>query len=132
MACEKFEEMFPREMQPVWLKYCMSMMIARNDSQNWEIRMILRPRQEPQPGTRWELGPDGMPLPVHVDPETGKRSVVICDGPPMYPEVIFAVEADSRGDLVKVIANADLGSLDGSRYEMNISHKYGSAKRKRL
>lgn len=123
-ACRKFEELHPRERQPDWLKYCMSMMIGRNDCQNWVIKMILRPKAELQPGTRWELGPNRMPFLIHVDPDTGKRSVVICGGPAPFPEVIFAVEADIAGELVRVLADTDLSTLDGAGYEMNLSHEH--------
>ena len=132
MACEKFEELHPQETQPDWLKYCMYMMIGRNDRENWVIKMILRPRAKLQPGTQWELDPNGLPFLIYVDPDTGKRSVVICGGPAPFPEVIFAVEADRSGVLVEVAVNVDLGTLDGDEYEMNLSHEYIPGKRKRL
>ena len=40
-ACKKFEEMHPKEKQPEWLKYCMSMRTMRNHNKNWVIKMIL-------------------------------------------------------------------------------------------
>lgn len=44
IACKKFEEKHPKEEQPEWLKYCMSMKVNRNQYKNWVIKLILQPK----------------------------------------------------------------------------------------
>ena len=54
-----------------------------------------------------------------VDPQTKKKSVVICCGPPMDMEVFFETEVDLLHNRVTVIVDMDLNKLDCSAYEIN-------------
>ena len=40
IACGKSDEMYLRDMQPEWLKYCMSLDAAGNERNNWVIKML--------------------------------------------------------------------------------------------
>lgn len=91
-ACKKFEEMHPKEKQPEWLKYCMSMRTMRSHNKNWVIKMILlsKPTLKPNQFLQWE--DDGIPILFEIDPTTKKRSVVICDGPSTNIEVFLRLK----------------------------------------
>lgn len=118
-ACKKFEEMYPKERQPEWLKYCMSMRTVRNHNKNWVIKMILLSKPELEPNQFWQWEDDGVPILFQIDPETKKKSVVICGGPSTEIEVFFEVEVDLANDEVIVLVDANPNKLDGTRYEIN-------------
>ena len=118
-ACKKFEELHPMEEQPKWLKYCLKMRAVRNENKNWVVQMRLLPKPELKPNQYWELEDDGIPMLYEVDPETKKKSVVICCGPPMDMEVFFETEVDLLQNRVTVIVDMDLNKLDCSAYEIN-------------
>lgn len=62
IACKKFEEIYPKEIQPEWLKYCMSMRVARNQNRNWVIKMILLPKPQLEPNQYWQWEDDGITI----------------------------------------------------------------------
>lgn len=120
IACEKFDELYPKEMQPNWLKYCMSIKAVKNQDKNWVVKMVLlpKPKRKPNQYLHWE--DDGVPILFEVEPITKAKSVVLCGGPAMEPEVFFAVEIDVAKDWAKVIINIDPNELDGTNYEINM------------
>lgn len=120
IACKKFEELYPNEMQPEWLKYCMSMKTARNQNKNWIIKMVLLPKTKLRPNQYWQWEDDGIPVLMEVDPVTKKEYVVICGGPAMDEEVFFETEVDLVKGVTKVLTNIDPNKLDETKYEMNI------------
>lgn len=81
--------------------------------------MRLLPKPELKPNQYWELEDDGIPMLYEVDPQTKKKSVVICCGPPMDMEVFFETEVDLLHNRVTVIVDMDLNKLDCSAYEIN-------------
>lgn len=119
VACEIFEQMYPQQKQPTWLKYCMAMRITKNSSKNWVVKMILRPKYQLQPNMHLAWQDDGFPMMVDVEPNTGKESIVICCGP--YPDdvVFFEVEVDSITNSTTILVDCDPNSLDGDLYEIN-------------
>lgn len=120
IACEKFDELYPKEMQPNWLKYCMSMKAAKNEDKNWVIKMVLSPKPKLKPNQYLHWEDDGVPILFEEDPITKAKSVVICGGSAVELEVFFAVEVDLAKDVAKVIRKIDLNELDGTRYEINM------------
>lgn len=127
LACETFEEICPVEKQPYWLKYSLAMKVGRNINDNWVIKLFLRPKAALQPHVHWEWFDNGVPMQIHVDPATGKSSVVLCGGPPPKDEIFFEVEVDTARDLAKVLVYTDLNMLDGSMYEINKGYDKDSA-----
>ena len=119
VACKKFEELLPKEKQPEWLKYCMSMRTMRNHNKNWVIKMILLSKPELKSNQFWQWEDDGIPILFQIDPATKKKSVVICGGPSTNIEVFFEVEVDLKNDKVMVLVDTDLNKLDGAKYEIN-------------
>ena len=120
IACKKFDEKYPKEMQPEWLKYCMFMKAARNQNKNWVIQMALSPKPKTKPNQYWHWEDDGIPVLIDVDLNTQKETIVLCDGPAPDLEVFFEVEVDLAGDRVTVRKDTDPNKLDGTKYEMNI------------
>ncbi len=120
IACEKFDELYPKEMQPNWLKYCMSMKAAKNEDKNWVIKMVLSPKPKLKPNQYLHWEDDGVSVLFEVNPITKAKSVVICGGSAVELEVFFAVEVDLVKDAAKVIRKIDLNELDGTRYEINM------------
>lgn len=120
IACEKFEQLHLIETQPTWLKYCMSMNVAKNNNQNWVVKMKLRPKYELKPNMYLAWQDDGIPIIVEVDPATAKKMIVICGGPPMDEVIFFEVEINFVNNLSTVLLDCDLNSLDGKQYEINM------------
>lgn len=119
MACEKFEEIHPIEDQPKWLKYCMSMNVVKNQNKNWIVKFLISPKPVLEVNQYWEWEDDGIPLLVQIDPITNKKSIVICGGVPVAPEVFFEVEIDYKQNLAIVLKDTQLNKLDGNKYEIN-------------
>lgn len=61
----------------------------------------------------------GVPILFQIDPETKKKSVVICGGPSTDIEVFLEVEVDLANDEVIVLVDANPNKLDGTKYEIN-------------
>lgn len=53
IACKKFDEIYFKERQPDWLKYCMALKVTRNQSKNWIIEMLLLPKYELKENEYW-------------------------------------------------------------------------------
>lgn len=120
IACEKFEEMHPQELQPKWLKYCMRIRQTRNENRNWVFKFILTTKFQLNADLHWEWDENGLAHIIHIDPLTGKRSYVICDGgAPAETEVFFAVEVDNKRTAI-VLEDTDLNLFDGTKYQLNI------------
>lgn len=119
MACEKFEEIHPHENQPRWLKYCMSLNVAKNKNKNWVVKFLISPKSILESNQYWEWEDDGIPLLVQIDPKTNKKSIVICGGVSAAPEVFFEVEIDLNQNLAIVLKDTQLNKLDASKYEIN-------------
>lgn len=119
MACEKFEEIYPNEDQPSWLKYCMSLNVVKNKNKNWVVKFLISPKAVLEANQYWEWKDDGIPLLVQIDPKTNKKSIIICGGAPVAPEVFFEVEIDLNQNLAIVLKDTQLNKLDGSKYEIN-------------
>lgn len=120
IACERFEQLYPIETQPTWLKYCMSINVTKNRNQNWVVKMKLRPKYELKTNRYLAWHDDGTPIIVEADPATGKKKIVICGGPPVDHVIFFEVEIDVVNHLPTVHVNCDLNSLDGKQYEINM------------
>lgn len=119
VACQKFEEMHPIVEQPEWLKYCMTMNIVKNYKKNWVIKFLLFPKPILKDNQYWEWDDDGIPLLVQIDTKTNKKSIVICGGPRVEPEIFFEVEVDINHDKIIILKDTQLNELDGERYEIN-------------
>ena len=119
IACKKFEEMYPKETQPAWLKYCMSMKVSKKQNKNWAIQMVLLPKPKLKQNQYWHWEDDGIPLLIEVDSITEKKSIVICGGPAIDLEVFFEVEVNLSTEMAKVLRNIDPNKLDGTKYEIN-------------
>ena len=119
MACEKFEERYPNGEQPTWLKYCMWMNVMKNQNKNWVVKFYLSPKPVLKSNQYWEWEDDGIPLLIEVDSITNKKSIVICGGAPVDPEVFFEAEINLEQNFVIVHKELQLDKLDGNKYEMN-------------
>ncbi len=119
MACKKFEEIHPNVEQPEWLKYCMTINVVKNNKKNWVVKFLLFPKPILKDNQYWEWEDDGTPLLVQVDAKTNKKSIVICGGPRIEPEVFFEVEVDINQNVVMILKNTQLDKLDGEKYEIN-------------
>lgn len=119
MACGKFEEIHPNEDQPRWLKYCMSLNVVKNKNKNWVVKFLISPKPVLEANQYWEWEDDGIPLLVQIDPKTNKKSIIICGGAQVAPEVIFEVEIDINRNLAIVLKDTQLNKLNGSDYEIN-------------
>ncbi len=73
-VCEIFDELYPKEMQPSWLKYCMSMKAAKNQDKNWVIKMVLSPKPKLKPNQYLHWEDDGVSILFEVDPITKAKS----------------------------------------------------------
>ena len=124
IACKKFDEMHVKERQPDWLKYCMAMRAARNQSKNWVIEMFLSPKYELEENEHWYWGDSDIPSLIEVDPITEEVRYILCCGPAAEKVVFFAVEVDIANDVVNILTDIDLNKLDGTKYEMNCFHKH--------
>lgn len=120
IACKKFDETYPKERQPDWLKYCMTLKATRNQSKNWVIEMLLSPKYELEENEYWHWNDGGLPELVEVDPITEEVRHVICCGPSAEKVVFFAVEVDIENDVVNILINIDPNRLDGTKYVMNL------------
>ena len=118
IACSKFDEMYPRDMQPEWLKYCMSMDVARNERNNWVIKMLLSPKKELEADQYQCWKDNGVPELIRVDPVTGEKSYIICNGPAPDPVVFFEVEVDIDKQAATVLTDMNPNKLDGAEYEL--------------
>ncbi|MCI9252531.1 MAG: hypothetical protein HFI22_12080, partial [Lachnospiraceae bacterium] len=76
-------------------------------------------KPELKPNQFWQWEDDGVPILFQIDPETKKKSVVICGGPSTDIEVFFEVEVDLANDEVIVLVDANPNKLDGTKYEIN-------------
>lgn len=118
MACKKFDEMYAKERQPDWLKYCMAVRATRNQSKNWVIEMFLSPEYELGENEYWCCDDRGRALLMKVDPTTEEVSCIICCGPPAEKVVFFAVEVDIVKDVMNILTDIDPNTLDGTKYEI--------------
>lgn len=116
IACRKFDEMYPRDMQPEWLKYCMSIEAARKERNIWVIKMLLSPKKELGADQYWCWKDNGVPELVQADPVTGKKSYILCDGPAPDPLTFFEVEVDTDEQAVTVLTDMNPNKLDGAKY----------------
>jgi len=116
-ALDKFDEKHPKEMRPNWLENYMTISGNKNPNNNWLIRIILLPKIQLEPNQHWEWGDDGIPVLVRVDPITEERFMVICGGPAEDIETIFEVEVNLAKDLVTILVDTDLDTLDVSKYQ---------------
>ena len=119
MACEKFEELHPHADQPYWLKYCMSLNVVKNKNSNWVIKFLIFPKPILKANQYWEWNDNGIPLLIEVDPKNNKKSIIICVGTPVEPEVFFEVEIDLDKNKAIILNDTKLDRLDGSKYEIN-------------
>ncbi len=119
MACEKFEEVHPHADQPSWLKYCMSLNVVKNKNKNWVIKFLILPKPSIEDNQYWEWEDDGIPLLIEVDSKTNKKSIVICGGTSVEPEVFFEVEIDLDQNEAIILNDTRLDRLDSSKYEIN-------------
>ena len=122
IACNEFEKRHPKETQPDWLKYCLSIKINRNRNGNWVVSQMVLPKAilDENQYVKWE--DDGVPILVQIDPVTQKESIIISGGPPQEFVVIFEVEVDFAMKQANVLIDSELDKMDGKRYEMNIRY----------
>lgn len=118
MACKKFDEIHSNTDEPKWLKYCLSLNIVKNKHKNWVVRFLIFPKPILEYNQYWDWQDDGTPLLVQIDPQTNKKSIVICEGGPTPPEVLFEAEIDINKNSVIVLKDTKLNQLDGSKYEI--------------
>lgn len=118
MACKKFDEMHSDD-EPKWLKYCMSLNTVKNEHNNWVVKFLVFPKPILDHNQYWDWQDNGMPLLVQIDPQTNKKSIVICGGEPIPPVILFEAEVDINGNSVIVLKDTKLDLLDGSQYEIN-------------
>lgn len=118
MACKKFDELHSDD-EPKWLKYCMSLNIVKNERKNWIVKFLIFPKPILEYNQYWDWQDDGMPLLVQIDPQTNKKSIVICGGESIPPVVLFEAEIDIHKNSVIVLKDTDLSQLDGSKYKIN-------------
>ena len=88
IACKKFDEIYSKERQPNWLKYCMAVKATRNQSRNWVIEMFLSPKLELKENEYWCWDDKGLPSLINVNPITEEVQHIICCGPPAE-KVVF-------------------------------------------
>ena len=120
IACKKFDEIYSKERQPDWLKYCMALKVTRNQSKNWIIKMYLLPKYELEENEYWCWNDRGFRELISVDPVTEEVRYVICCGPPAEKVVFFAVEVDIANDVANILIDIDPNKLDGTKYEMKM------------
>ncbi len=118
MACQKFDEIHSDD-EPKWLKYYLSLNIAKNERKNWVVKFLIFPKPILEYNQYWDWQDDGMPLLVQIDPQTNKKSIVICGGGPIPPVVLFEAEIDINENSVIILKDTKLNQLDGSKYEIN-------------
>ena len=126
IACKKFDEIYSKERQPDWLKYCMALKVTRNQSKNWIIEMLLSLKYELKENQYWCWNDRGLRELVTVDPVTEEVKDVIYCGPSAEKVVFFAVEVDIANDVANILIDIDPNKLDGTKYELNwFWQKYG-------
>lgn len=113
--------MYPRDMQPEWLKYCMSLDAARNERNNWVIKMLLSPKKELEADQYWHWNDNGVPDLIRVDPVTGEERYVPWKSPVREPVTFFEAEVDIDKQAATVLTDINPNKLDGTRYEMKVS-----------
>ena len=141
IACRKFDEMYPRDMQPEWLKYCMSLDAARNERNNWVIKMLLSPKKELEADQYWrwmerswekrrftrrnanfDVGyKKGVLILMQTDLVTGEERYVPWKSPVREPVTFFEFEVDTDKQEATVLTDMNPNKLDGTKYEMKIS-----------
>lgn len=119
MACKKFDEIHSNNDEPKWLKYCMSLNITKNEHKNWVVKFLVFPKPILEYNQYWDWQDDGMPLLIQIDPQTNKKSIVICGGEPASPVILFEVEIDIAKNSVTILKDTNLTQLDGAKYEIN-------------
>lgn len=117
IAWKKFEEIHPEEMRPKWLEKYMVISGTQNQNKNWVIKITLLFKMQLKSNQHWEWVNNHLRL-VETDEITGKPSIVICGGPPAGSELLFEVEIDFAKDLVKVVADRELNTLEQTKYEL--------------
>lgn len=117
IAWKKFEEVHPKEMRPKWLEKYIIISGTKNQNKNWVVRITVLLKTELKSNQYWEWV-NNHPRLVEVDEITGEHSIVICGGPAAGSEILFEVEIDFVKDLVKVIVDKDLNTLDKTKYEL--------------
>ena len=115
---KEFEKIHPKETRPDWLENYITVSGNKNQNKNWVIRILLMSKMQLKPDQHLEWGNDGIPIVVRVDPVTGKRFMVICDGPADGIKIIFEAEVDFANDLVKILIDTNLNTLDNNKYQV--------------
>lgn len=141
IACRKFAEIYPKNMQPEWLKYCLYLKTNRNERKNWIVKMLLFPKPKIKVNQFWRWVErswekrkitreyadshtgckKGVLILMQMDPVTGKESYVPWKNPVCEPVTFFAVEVDTDKQAAIVLTDMDPNQLDGTSYEMKIS-----------
>ena len=141
IACKKFAEIYPKNMQPEWLKYCMYLKANRNERKNWIVKMLLFPKPEigadqfwrwmersweKRRSVRGDANPDtgykkGVLILMQTDPVTGEERYVPWEYPVREPVTFFEVEVDTDKQEATVLTDMNPNKLDGTKYEMKIS-----------
>lgn len=116
IACKKFDEMYAKERQPDWLKYCMAVRTARNQSKNWVVEMVLLPKYELNENEYWCWDDRGEALLMKVDLITGELSNIVSCELSAERVVFFAVEVDIAKDVVNILTDIDPNTLNGTKY----------------
>ena len=117
---EKFEEKHQKEKQPEWLEKYILVTGKKLEKKKWLIKRILfyKSNLQLKPNQCWEKSPRGNPVLVEIDPETGKKYVVLDDGDPAGIKVLFEAEVDLNDYSVLVLTDADLNLLSESDYQI--------------
>ena len=141
IACKKFDEIYPKNMQPEWLKYCMYLKANRNERKNWIVKMRLYPKQKIESNQFWRwmerswekrrsVREDGNPdtgykkgvlILMQTDPVTGEDRYVPWESPVRELVTFFEVEVDTDKQAATVLTDLNPNKLDGTKYEMKIS-----------
>ena len=118
IAWKEFEEKHPRESWPEWLTKCMRVSGTKSPNNKWLVKMTVLPKVQLKPNQHWEEI-NGNRVLVNTDPITAEERIVICGGPAVDVEVLFMAEVDHVNGSAKVITDANLELLDGTKYELN-------------
>lgn len=86
---------------------------------SWVVKFLVFPKPTLQYNQYWDWQEDGTPLLVEMDHQTNKKSIVICDGGPTPPVVLFEAEIDMAKNSITVLKDTELTQLDGTKYEIN-------------
>lgn len=119
IACKKFDEIYPKELQPEWLKYCMFMNVEKNENRNWVIKFKLKHKPQINANQYWMWHDDGTPVLFEVDPTTTEKRIVISGGNEIEFTTFFETEINLLKNETIILVNVDPNKLDGSVFEVN-------------